>query len=104
MATLIHQAAAASGTATPSSLIDNERHELLVTYEGPFHPSAVRSSSSSSNNNNRKTFCLDLPSSGYDPLRGSSYISNNDMPFGQGWLAFLFVMHCQHQQSTAARQ
>ena len=72
---------------------DDERHEFVVTYEGPTHPSTTTSHSSCSN---RQSFGITLPPTGIDTSTGSSYVSNDDLLSSLskkiGWPVFLLCI------------
>ena len=80
---------------------DDERHEFVVTYEGPTHPSTTTSHSSCSN---RQSFGITLPPTGIDTSTGSSYVSNDDLLSSLskkiGWPAFLLCIVQQERNNN----
>ena len=87
---------------------DDERHEFVVTYEGPTHPSSSSTTSttnsSSSSCSNRQAFCITLPPTGLDTSTGSSYVSNDDLLSSLskkiGWPAFLLCIVQQGRNNS----
>ena len=69
------------------------RHEFIVTYEGPLHPSSAGVPSASSN---RQSLCITLPQTGLDKFSNTSYVSHNDLlsSLSQkiGWPAYLLCI------------
>ena len=69
------------------------RHEFIVTYEGPIHPSSSDVPSASSN---RQSLCLTLPQTGLDKISNTSYVTQVDLlsSISQkiGWPAYLLCI------------
>ena len=69
------------------------RHEFIVTYEGPIHPSSAGVPSASSN---RQSLCITLPQTGLDKISNTSYVTQADLlsSISQkiGWPAYLLCI------------
>jgi len=69
------------------------RHEFIVTYEGPLHPSSAGVPSASSN---RQSLCITLPQTGLDKISNTSYVTQDDLlsSISQkiGWPAYLLCI------------